>query len=119
MSIVQLLTMIKHYDKRPTNALIAKAVEVCEQQGIPYLMYCNYIYHDPNSSLTEFKRRNGFERVLLPRYYVPLTLKGKVALGLGLHRRLVERIPKPVVSQLLKIRSYWYERRLNTAKGPL
>jgi len=119
VSIVQLLTMIKHYDKRPTNALIAKAVEVCEQQGIPYLMYCNYIYHDPNSSLTEFKRRNGFERVLLPRYYVPLTLKGKVALGLGLHRRLVERIPKPVVSQLLKIRSYWYERRLNTAKGPL
>jgi hypothetical protein len=118
-SIVQLLSMIKHYDKRPTNALIAKAVEVCEQQKISYLMYCNYIYHDPSSSLTEFKRRNGFERVLLPRYYVPLTLKGKVALGLGLHRRLVERIPTPVVSRLLKIRSYWYERRLSTAKGPL
>ena len=32
-SIVQVLTMIKHYDKRPANALIAKAVEICEQQG--------------------------------------------------------------------------------------
>jgi len=43
-------------------------------------MYCNYIYNDPKSSLTEFKRRNGFEQVLLPRYYIPLTLKGKIAL---------------------------------------
>jgi hypothetical protein len=82
-------------------------------------MYCNYVYNDPSSSLTEFKRRNGFEKVLVPRYYIPLTLKGKVALGLGLHRRLVERIPKPVVSRLLKIRSYWYERKLSTAKESL
>jgi len=115
-SVVQLLSMIKHYDKRPTNALIAKAVEVCEQLGMSYLMYCNYVYHDPKSSLTEFKRRNGFEKVLIPRYYVPLTLKGKVGLTLGLHRRLVERIPTPIVSQLLKLRSHWYERRSNAAK---
>jgi hypothetical protein len=118
-SIVQLLSMIKHYDKRPANALIAKAVEVCEQQGMSYLMYCNYVYHDPNSSLTEFKRRNGFEKVLLPRYYIPLTLKGRIALSLGLHLRLVERIPKPIVSRLLKIRSHWYERKLRTAKESL
>jgi hypothetical protein len=82
-------------------------------------MYCNYVYNDPESSLTEFKRRNGFEKVVLPRYYIPLTLKGKIALGLGFHRRLVERIPKPVVTRLLKIRSYLYERRLNTAKESL
>ena len=115
-SVVQLLSMIKHYDKRPTNALIAKAVEICEQQGMSYLMYCNYVYHDPNSSLTEFKRRNGFEKVLVPRYYIPLTLKGNVALSLGLHVRLVEHIPAPVMSQLLKIRSYWYARRIKIAK---
>ena len=115
-SVVQLLSMVKHYDKRPTNALIAKAVEVCVEQGMSYLMYCNYVYHDPNSSLTEFKRRNGFEKVLVPRYYIPLTLKGKLALGLGLHVRLVEHIPAPVMSQLLKVRSYWYARRMKTAK---
>ena len=118
-SVVQLLSMMKHYDKRPTNALIAKAVEVCEQLGMSYLMYCNYVYNDPESSLTEFKRRNGFEKVVLPRYYIPMTLKGQIALGFGLHRRLVERIPKPVVSRLLKIRSYLYERRVNTAKESL
>jgi hypothetical protein len=115
-SVVQLLSLMKHYDKRPANALIAKAVEVSEQQGISYLMYCNYIYNDPNSSLTEFKRRNGFEKILLPRYYIPLTFKGKMALSLGLHRRLVERIPKPVVSQLLKFRSRWHERKLKSRK---
>ena len=66
-------------------------------------MYCNYVYNDPKSSLTEFKRRNGFEQVLVPRYYIPLTLKGKIALSLGFHTRLVQRIPAPVVTQLLKL----------------
>jgi hypothetical protein len=115
-STVQLLTMMKHYDKRPANALISKAVEVCEQKGMSYLMYCNYVYNDPKSSLTEFKRRNGFEQVLIPRYYIPLTSKGKIALRLGLHRGLVKRIPKPVVGQLLRLRSYWYERKSNASK---
>ena len=90
--------MIKHYDKRPANALIAKAVELCEQQGMSYLMYCNYVYNDPESSLTEFKRRNGFEQALVPRYYVPLTLKGKIALRLGLHRGVEVTYTKNVSS---------------------
>jgi hypothetical protein len=115
-STVQLLTMMKHYDKRPANALISKAVEVCEQKWMSYLMYCNYVYNDPKSSLTEFKRRNGFEQVLIPRYYIPLTLKGKIALQLGLHRGFVKRIPKPIVGQLLRLRGYWYERKSNASK---
>ncbi len=118
-SVIQLLSMVKHYDKRPTNALLAKAVEVCEQRGYSYLMYCNYIYNDPKSSLTEFKRRNGFEQVLLPRYFIPLSLKGRIALRLGLHQGLRRRIPKPVLSQLLTIRNYWYESRLKDLKQSL
>jgi hypothetical protein len=109
-SIIQVLSKMKHFEKRPSNALIAKAVEICEQKGFPYLMYCNYIYNDPKSSLTEFKRRNGFEQLLVPRYYIPLTSKGKIALRLGLHRGLVARIPKSVISQILRARRYWYER---------
>jgi len=97
-SIVQLLSMMKHYDKRPANALIAKAVEICEQGGISYLMYCNYIYNDPKSSLTEFKRRNGFEQVLLPRYYIPLTLKGKIALRLDFIVGLCNVFQKPYLA---------------------
>ena len=117
--LVQILTMMKHYDKRPANALIAKAVEICEQMGISYLMYYNYTYNDPNSSLTEFKRRCGFEQVLLPRYYAPLTLKGEIALKLGLHRGLARCIPRSVVTHLLKLRSFWYARRLKGTEGSL
>ena len=116
-NVVQLLTMMKHYDKRPANALIAKAVEICEQKGMSYLMYCNYVYNDPESSLTEFKRRNGFEKVLVPRYYIPLTIKGKVALSLGLHHGPAQRIPKPLFRQFLRIRSLWYARALKSAQG--
>jgi len=115
-NIIQLLSQMKHFDKRPANALIAKAVEICEQQGISYLTYCNYIYNDPKSSLTEFKRRNGFEAVLLPRYYIPLTMKGKLALRCGIHRGLAARIPKRLLSQLLKMRNAWYERRFKINK---
>ena len=118
-NIVQILSMIKHYDKRPANALIAKAVEICSQKEISHLVYYSYIYNDPKSSLTEFKRRNGFEKVLLPRYYIPLTAKGKIALKLGFHRGLVRNIPKPLLSQLLRMRSYWNARRLKAVEGTL
>lgn len=118
-SIIQLLSMMKHFDKRPANALIAKAVEVCEQKGISHLMYCNYVYNDPNSSLTEFKRRTGFEQVLLPRYYIPLTFKGRLALKLGLHRGFVAQIPKPIIRQLLKTRTFLYGLKLRAIKGTL
>ncbi len=116
-NIVQLLSMIRHYDKRPANALLAKAVEVCSQDGMSHLMYYNYIYNDPKSSLTEFKRRNGFQQVLLPRYYIPLTLKGKVALALGLHKALVKHLPTPIVTRLLQMRNRWYEHRSKADKS--
>jgi hypothetical protein len=118
-SVIQLLTLMKHFDKRTANALVAKAVEICEKMGISHLLYCNYIYNDSESSLTEFKRRNGFEMVLLPRYYIPLTPRGKIALRLGLHRGLVHRIPKPLLMQLLKMRSLWYARRQKATDGAL
>ena len=82
-SIIQVLSKMKHFDKRPQNAMIAKAVEICEQNGFSHLTYCNYVYNDPDSSLTEFKRRNGFEQVLVPRYYVPLTQRAKSPLKWG------------------------------------
>jgi hypothetical protein len=116
-SIIQVLSKMKHFDKRPTNAMIAKAVEICEQEGFSHLTYCNYVYNDPDSSLTEFKRRNGFEKVLLPRYYIPLTFKGKMALRLGLHQGLAKLVPKRLFKQFLRIRSFWYARKSEAVDG--
>lgn len=115
-TITQILSAKRHFDKRPNNALIAKAVEICELQGLSHLIYGSFVYYAQDTSLTEFKRRNGFEKVMLPQYYVPLTLKGKIAVKLGFHRGLVGNIPRPVLSRLLKIRSLWYARRFRTAK---
>lgn len=116
---MQVVGQKKQFNKKPMNALIAKAVEICEMKGVSHLVYGSYIYHDLNSSLTEFKRRNGFEQVLLPRYYIPLTLKGKIALKLNLHHRLVDHVPVPVLAQLRKLRSLWHGRRLQVAKKSL
>ena len=111
-TITQILSLKKHFDKRPNNALIAKAIEVCEAEGKSHFIYGSFVYYDPNSSLTEFKRRNGFEAVQLPRYYVPLTLKGRVALKLGLHRGIARNLPAPVLRLFLKVRRLRSEQKL-------
>lgn len=113
-SIMQILTMTRHYDKRPTNILIAKAVEVCEEKGIPFLVYGKYVYgNKTDSSLTEFKRRNGFEKVDFPRYYIPLTLKGRIIIKLKLHLGLLGILPSGVISLLRDLRSRYIRIRLS------
>lgn len=114
---LQVISQKKHSDKKPTNALIAKAVEICEQRGVSHLVYGSYVYNDPNSSLTEFKRRNGFEEVLLPRYYVPLTFKGAIALKLNLHHRLADHIPLSLRTRLRKMRTFWNTRKFQSTAG--
>lgn len=114
---LQVIGQKKYFDKKPMNALIAKAVEICELKNLSHLVYGSYVYNDRNSSLTEFKRRNGFEEVLLPRYYIPLTLKGRIALKLNLHHRLADRIPHQLLIQIKKLRSFWHNRKLRSPAG--
>lgn len=116
-TITQILSAKKHFDKRPNNALIAKAVEICELEGKSHFIYGSFVYYVQDSTLTEFKRRTGFEPMPLPRYYIPLTLKGKVALRLGFHRELARQVPQPIFRQFLRIRRFWYARKLKAAAG--
>jgi hypothetical protein len=111
LTITQILSMKEHFDKKPNNALIAKAIELCEAKGQSHFIYGDFTYFDPNSSLTEFKRRLGFERIDLPRYYIPLTLLGRIALRMGFHRELARQIPQPMLRALLRVRTAWYHRR--------
>ena len=59
----------------------------------------------------EWQPQAFFEQVLVPRYYIPLTRKGRIAVKLGLHHGVVGRIPKPVLNHLLKMRGLWYKWR--------
>jgi hypothetical protein len=106
----QILASIKHRDKATTNALVGKCVEICEKQRLPYLVY--FFWSD--DSLAEFKRRCGFERKRVPRYFVPLTLKGRLAIRLGVHRGWKAALPAGLKNQLKKLRRFWNESRDDT-----
>lgn len=109
-SILNIICDESHFEKRPANALIAKAVEVCVDRGAQHLVYGKSTYgNKANDSLAEFKRRNGFEKIELPRYYVPLSLWGRIAVSLGLHRGLLGLLPGPVILFLLSIRSALFQ----------
>jgi len=109
-SILQLQTKASHQDKRPSNALLAKAVEICEAKGMSYLVYGLLNYGNKrHSPLREFKVRNGFEEVLTVRFYVPLTLWGKVCMKLKLHRGLLGILPHSVITLGVNARAKWYK----------
>lgn len=112
--MMHILSLISYRDKAPTNALVAQAVRSCADLGIRHLVYANFAYgKKTRSSLSDFKERNGFQRVDLPRYYVPLTRWGAAVLCLGLHRRFAERLPESVAAKLRELRNRWYQHRFD------
>ena len=114
--ILGILALNSHYDKRPMNALLAKAMEVCAQKNVGWLVYAYYRYgNKKHSSLAEFKRRNGFEQVEFPRYYIPLTMMGRIYAGLRLYRGAVGLIPGPILNLLLTMRRSLLESAGKTA----
>ena len=115
-SLMNIVAMVRHRDKAPTNALIAHAVKACAERQIPYLMYQSFLYGNKEvDSLANFKEINGFQRVDLPRYYIPLTAAGRVALRYGLHHKLMDQLPKPIAAKIRKFRTAWYNRKLQPA----
>ncbi len=103
----QVIAMISHRDKAPTNALLAKAVELCEAKGLPYLTYGAW----STGSLGEFKKANGFVRFDFPRYYVPLSGRGRVCLALGLQKGLKNALPERLRERLAALRRRWHGSR--------
>lgn len=108
-SIIQLLPKASHAEKRPANALVAKAVELCNTKGISYLTYGRYNYGNKGDNpLREFKVRNGFSEMLVPRYYVALTRKGRLCMKLKLHRGLLGILPRSVITLGVAARNHWH-----------
>lgn len=105
--IMQILASDAHHDKHPTNALLATAIEVCSKKPVSRLIYGQYVYGNKrHSSVTEFKRRNGFHEVMAPRYFIPFTLKGRIAIAAGLHRGLTGLVPEPLLNVALQTRTF-------------
>ncbi len=111
-STMQVISKMEHFDKAPNNALLSKTVSVCAAENVEHLTYGAYAYRHggEESSLTAFKRANGFTQMNVPRYYVPLTLKGKITLDLGLQHGLGMVLPAGLVKQLTRLRAMLHSR---------
>lgn len=102
-----MVSKLAHRDKSIQNALLAKAVEVCAEKGIPFLLYGFW----DQGTLNDFKKNNGAVEYRLPRYYIPLTTKGKIALTLRLHHGVKSRLPRSVQKWLSGYRTRFYLRK--------
>ncbi len=110
--MMHIISMLHARDKAPTNALVTHAVRSCADRHIPHLVYSKFAYgKKTESSLSDFKERNGFQRVDIPRYYAPLTSWGKIALSMGLHHKVTDHLPESLVAKLRSLRSAWYQRK--------
>ena len=105
--IVLILDKLAQRDKAPMNSMIAKAVEICADRKIPYITYTVWRRGDHG----KFQESNGFVKLRVPEYYVPLTMLGTIALRLGLHKGLKRALPEPALVWLLDLRRRWYSFR--------
>jgi hypothetical protein len=94
-----------HRDKAPMNAMIGKVVEICAEKKIPYFTYTVWRRGDHG----HFQKSNGFIKIPVPEYFIPLTFRGRLALALGLHKGLKGAIPERAMVWLLELRRRWYE----------
>jgi hypothetical protein len=112
--LINIVASIPHRDKAPTNALLAKTIELTANKNIPLLNFGIW----GRRGLNDLKVANGFKRFEIPRYYVPLNLKGQLALKWKLHHGLKQRMPEKLIVFAADLRGKWnaYRHRDERAK---
>ena len=109
---VHIIAKLCHRDKPVMDALISRAVEICEQKKVGYLNYGSWT----GGGLGEFRIKHGFKRLDMPRYFVPLTGAGRLMLKLGLHHRLRDRLPEKWVHAARELRTKALALRKSAAR---
>jgi hypothetical protein len=100
---VHIIARLSERDKPVMDLLIAKSVELCDKRRIPRLQYGSW----SRGGLGAFKLKHGFERVDFPRYFVPLTIWGRILLRLTLHRSIRDHMPDAYIDRFVALRSKW------------
>ena len=119
-SILTFLSKKSQHDKRPANALMAKTVELCEQKKRSHLVFGMFNYGNKRDTpLREFKIRHGFEEILVPHFFVPLTVKGAISVKLKLHRGLLGLLPHSVITLLVNVRAKLQQFRMSRCSSML
>ena len=106
--LMQIIGNNTHRDKAPTNALIAKAVEICATKKVPILIYGTW----SRRTLGDFKKHHGFQCHTIPRYFVALNWRGKLALPLKMHHSVLQaaldKVPEAWLRTLANMRTRLY-----------
>ena len=110
---VHIIAKLSHRDKAVMDALIAKSVEICDQKKIQHLHYGSWT----DGGVGTFRTKHGFAPVDTPRYFVPLTLRGKLMLKLNLHQPIRDRLPKGWIEPMMGLRAKWNSLRFGKTKG--
>ena len=100
---MHIISKVAHRDKAPTNALLAKAIEIAAGRKAAYLHFGIW----SRRGLGVFKMNHSFIEHKVPRDFVPLTLQGNAMLKLTLHRSLKSRIPEDWIDRLVEWRNRW------------
>lgn len=96
-----ILSKLEYRKKYVNNALIAKSVELCARRCVPYMTYTTWRRGDQAA----FLRRHGFQPIPVPRYWIPLSIKGRIALRIGLQRGIRAHVPESIIRLLLEMRA--------------
>lgn len=106
--LMQIVSKLSHRNKSPTNALLAKAVELCSERNRKHLMYGMW----SRGTLGDFKVKHGFKKVLFPRYYLPLNPIGSISLKLKLNEsireKIIDRLPENKFKKFISFRTKVY-----------
>jgi hypothetical protein len=101
--ITQILSLQKHWDKAINNVMMAKTVEICAKNNHKWLMYGRMGKGSNHPTLDKFKENNAFIRCSLNRYYIALSKKGEIAVKLGLHQQIKDKIPESVKPKAISV----------------
>ncbi|MGA3192908.1 MAG: hypothetical protein ABSD73_10425 [Candidatus Bathyarchaeia archaeon] len=102
VEIRSFVSLIKHRNKSPNNALMAEGLKRCSKKGFRFIVYGKMGYLP---SLDSFKMDNGFRECVIPRYYVPLSKKGMLAIKLRVHKELQYSLSPRISRALLPLYS--------------
>jgi hypothetical protein len=110
---IHIISKMSHREKPVMDALLAKSVELCGERKIEHLHYGSWT----EGGVGVFRVKHGFVRVDLPRYFVPMTLRGTLMLKMNLHRPIRDRLPKSWIDPMIGLRTKWNSLRFGRSKS--
>jgi hypothetical protein len=104
---IHIIAKLAHRDKAVQDALIARAVQICDEKRIGYFQYGSW----SEGSLGAFKIKRGFQKFEYPRHYFPLTSLGRLALRFQLHHGIKGWLSQDCIKSLRAMRNAWNNAR--------